>query len=211
MKRIMKFIRENIFILVSIIIFILFCVYSKNHFSYQIMRIDEKVQTFFIEKMINPSNNELMKNVTLLGSTFGIIGVFLFSLIIFRNRIKSILLTLNLGFIGILTFILKNSFKRIRPVSSIITNPTSFSFPSGHTLFAVGFYGLIIYFIWQTHAPKFTKYLLTFIISMVIIFIGISRIYLNVHYFSDVIGGAVLGILSVILFINIYRNWSVVK
>lgn len=207
-NKILKVLKNNLFIIFCIIFLILVFAIIKINYMDFVNKIDLNIHNFFVEKVINGKGTEFMKDVTYLGSTICVIFIFILCLFLFRNKIINTVFSLNLLFLLLLRTSLKNTFKRPRPIYSLIKVPTDYSFPSGHTLFAVGFYGLIIYFIWKTNISKFYKYILTFVISMLIIFIGISRIYLGVHYFSDVIGGLILGILSLILFINIYKKYD---
>ena len=208
LKKILNVLRKNLVIIICMLIFILFCMFIKENYMDVVTEIDTSIQTFFNTKMINKSVTELMKNITILGDTISILFIFILTIVLFRNKIITIIMSLDLAFIGAFSMGMKLFFKRPRPIFSLIETPLSFSFPSGHTWFAVGFYGLIIYYIWRTNMNKLFKYLLTFIISMIIIFIGISRLYLGVHYFSDVIAGLFLGILTIIFFIGVYLNYE---
>ncbi len=205
-NKVLKIIKNNFTIISLIIIFILVSLIIKKNYMSIVNDIDFKVHNFFTDKIINDPLTVFMKIVTLLGSTVFVISVYIVCLIVFKKEnIKKTLAT-SLIFLLFLKSILKEVFKRPRPTYPLIKIPPEYSFPSGHTLFAMGFYGLIIYFIWKSNIDKHYKYILTSVISILIIFIGISRIYLGVHYFSDVIGGFILGILSVLLFVNIYSK-----
>jgi undecaprenyl-diphosphatase len=93
--------------------------------------------------------------------------------------------------------ILKEIFQRARPLNSLIAE-TSQSFPSGHATFAVVFFGLLTYFF----VTKKYKFATIFTSTFIILLIGFSRIYLRVHWLTDVLGGFVWG--SVILILGIY-------
>ena len=97
---------------------------------------------------------------------------------------------------GIIIKISKEVFQRARPLSSII-NETNFTFPSGHATITVVFLGLITYLF----SKKDSKKQMTIVTIFLILFIGFTRIYLRVHWFTDVITGFILG--SVILFTSI--------
>lgn len=208
LKRLVNIIRENFIIIMCIIIFILLCTFIKNNYMDIVIEIDKSVADFFINKMIDSSSTEFMKNITDLGDYLFIGLIFITCIVLFKNKIISVMLSLDLALTGFLSVGLKQLFKRMRPINSLIKTPLSYSFPSGHTMFATAFYGLIIYFIWKSKIKSFIKYILTFIISMIIIFVAISRIYLGVHYFSDVVAGFIFGILLLILLINIFLNYN---
>lgn len=86
-------------------------------------------------------------------------------------------------------FVLKLFFGRSRPFYERLTDASGFSFPSGHAMASVMCYGLIIYLLWQLKIAKILKIIGTGLCLFLIISISLSRIYLGVHYASDVLGG----------------------
>jgi undecaprenyl-diphosphatase len=74
-----------------------------------------------------------------------------------------------------------------------------YSFPSGHALMSITFYGLMIFLVWQNIKNIWVRWILTILLTMLIIFIGISRVYLRVHYFSDVLAGFCVGLMWLLL------------
>jgi undecaprenyl-diphosphatase len=93
-------------------------------------------------------------------------------------------------------------FHRVRPIAALYTEG-SFSFPSGHATMAVAFYGFIVYIISRHVKRKSKKINIVFWGLLVILAIGFSRLYLGVHYWSDVWGGYLLGLLWLIIGISI--------
>jgi membrane-associated phospholipid phosphatase len=114
--------------------------------------------------------------------------------------------------IGILTSLLgsglsiylgKNIFEIDRPHQYAYYQENYFSFPSGHATISVAFYGLLFYFFIRNSSSLKTWSVLLILASAFWILIGISRLYLCVHYFSDVIAGYILGFLWLLLSISI--------
>ena len=101
--------------------------------------------------------------------------------------------------------IFKRIFARARPLNSVY-HEDSFSFPSGHAIIAVVFYGFLMYFIWKNVADKFWRNTFLIIGAIVILAIGFSRIYLGLHYFTDVLGGYILGALWLGLGIYLHKR-----
>ena len=99
----------------------------------------------------------------------------------------------------LLMFTLKLVFRRDRPVDPLLQIAKGFSFPSGHALMSVTFYGLLIVIIWQNINRKWLKWVLSFFLVLLILAIGLSRIYLRVHYASDVLAGFSVGLVWLLL------------
>jgi undecaprenyl-diphosphatase len=99
----------------------------------------------------------------------------------------------------LLMFSLKLIFRRDRPVDPLLQIAKGFSFPSGHALMSVTFYGLLIVIIWQNINRKWLKWTLSFFLVLLILAIGLSRIYLRVHYASDVLAGFSVGLVWLLL------------
>ena len=124
-----------------------------------------------------------------------------FSFLLYKNKKFFLFLFIDMISIVLLNYILKLTFLRERPFDLMIINEKGYSYPSGHSMVAVSFYGFIIYLIWKMKIKKTYKYILTFIIASLIILIGISRIYLGVHFPSDIIGGYSISLCFLITYI----------
>ncbi len=95
----------------------------------------------------------------------------------------------------VLMLFLKYLFKRKRPLSPLLKAAKGLSFPSGHSITAVTFYGLLIYIVFKTQPDGILKFIVAAVLILLIILIGFSRIYLRVHYVSDVLAGFIIGTL----------------
>ena len=129
--------------------------------------------------------------------TLVIVSLLLF--VIFKNKKYGLLSFCNLIFIVLLNQGLKLFFSRERPFEWMIVHENGFSFPSGHAMVSSAFYGIVIYLIWKTNISNKRKIILTSVLGTLILLIGISRIYLGVHYASDVIAGFTLSLSYVII------------
>jgi undecaprenyl-diphosphatase len=86
-------------------------------------------------------------------------------------------------------FLLKDLFHRHRPLSPLIPGVTGYSFPSGHSLSGFTFSGIMIYLILKSNIPRYRKWIFSVLLFIFAVLIGMSRIYLRVHFPSDVLGG----------------------
>ncbi len=104
----------------------------------------------------------------------------------------------------------KNYFLRIRPTDLSYYKEFSYSFPSGHSTIAVSFYGLLFYFYIRSLSNFKAKTIWTIIALLFIFLLGFSRLYLCVHYLSDVLAGYILGFLWFLFAVSIvewnYKN-----
>ena len=96
--------------------------------------------------------------------------------------------------------------QRPRPIEFRIIDENGYSFPSGHSMVSAAFYGFLIYLIYKNIKNKYLKWGLITILSLLIIFIGISRIYLGVHYTSDVLAGFLISISYLIIFTSLIKG-----
>lgn len=102
--------------------------------------------------------------------------------------------------------LLKLYFSRARPDDPVYKAALGFSFPSGHAMSAMTFYGLIIFLIWKNVENVTLKWILTILLIIFIHIIGFSRIYLRVHYASDVIAGFSLGLVWLVLSLSVMHK-----
>ncbi|MCW3079004.1 phosphatase PAP2 family protein [Segetibacter sp.] len=90
---------------------------------------------------------------------------------------------------GILLYLMKNIFQRHRPPNPLIANVSGFSFPSGHSFSSFTLAGIIIYMLWESKWSLAWKWVGTAVLFFLATIIAFSRVYLQVHYASDVIAG----------------------
>ncbi|OGG52726.1 hypothetical protein A3H16_00295 [Candidatus Kaiserbacteria bacterium RIFCSPLOWO2_12_FULL_53_8] len=105
------------------------------------------------------------------------------------------------------TLVLKELVQRARPdVFYRAYAETGFSFPSAHAALAAAFYGFCIYLLWKNVPPRLWRILATIVLATLIAAIAFSRLYLGVHYVSDVIGGLIVGGIFVWIGIVVVRR-----
>ncbi len=137
-----------------------------------------------------------------------ILNVLLFIFIIVKKKYKLSIIVLSSISSVIFNNLVKIIVRRERPDYLRMVVEKSYSFPSGHTMISVLFFGSIIYLVNKYNLKH--KRLITFSLSTFILLVGISRIYLGVHYLTDVVGGYLLGIVVLFFIIHILERKKLV-
>ncbi|GAA0115176.1 phosphatase PAP2 family protein [Clostridium senegalense] len=170
----------------------------------KIHSIDKNIIDFIYYKLKNPVLDRVMPFITHLGDG-GLIWIIISALLIFKPQYRNlgVLCLMSLALSVLLTEgIIKNIVERVRPIirypreNPLVTIPKSYSFPSGHT--SSSFAIATVLFITFPYL-KLASLLLAFMI-------GFSRIYLYVHYPTDVFVGMIIGVLSAVIVLITYKN-----
>lgn len=142
--------------------------------------------------------------ITFLCSTWFLIFATVFIMAFAKNKKNALYIGLNV----LLCFLLNQTFKlifaRARPVDINLIVESGFSFPSGHSMVSLAFYGFFIYIIVHKKMKKRKKIIYSCLLALLTLLIGISRIYLGVHYASDVLAGFALSMAYLIIYIIIF-------
>jgi undecaprenyl-diphosphatase len=162
-----------------------------------------------VGELVSPETTSVMKAFSLLGSHMVLVPVNIALIIYFlvrrhkwyRVRVPSIALS-SLA----LMLLLKQLFGRARPEIPLLEAARGLSFPSGHALTSVTFYGLMIYIAWRSARNAALKWSLITVFALIICGIGTSRVYLRVHYASDVVAGYCMGFLWLFISLTVIRK-----
>ncbi len=197
-----KYIKWIIFIILLILFLIIGFLVLKGNDIY----IDEYIYSK-INIIINDRNTNIFKIITYLGSAYVVISLTILGFILIKNKKYSLFMSINLILITLLQFILKSLYSRERPIDISLIEESGYSFPSGHSLTSMAFYGLLMYYIYKSNIKKNKKLILEILFLIIIVLIGLSRIYLGVHYFTDVVGAFSFSICYLIIYIKIINRW----
>ncbi len=191
-------------IFIVVLCLILFSVICYGVLSYDSLVIDTKVYSFITSNIMNDGLTPILKVITELGGVaFTVLaGVLIF---MFCKKIRWFV-TLDLVGVTLVNQIIKHIVRRPRPNVLRLVEESGYSFPSGHSMVSMAFYGIIIYLVYKNVSNKYLKWTLIILLSLLILFIGFSRIYVGVHYFTDVASGFLLGLAYLIIYINIYNK-----
>lgn len=164
-----------------------------------------------VQGMESPGLTVIMKALTWLGTGIPVsiitIGAIVVLYLVLKHRSELVFLGGLAITSSLVNAIIKRIFKRDRPTLHRIAEANGFSFPSGHAMATIALYGGLAFLLWK-HAPNLLGRILILAISTLFILgIGISRIYLGVHYPSDVLGGYLLSGSLLAIFIWYYQRY----
>ena len=171
-----------------------------NSFLLSVVALDIRIANFFFELR----NTELLSFftwVTLLGEWQVVVGfAVIISLLLWLWPRRAYIIPLWVSIVGgkLFTFLVKLVLHRPRPELAYYLE-NGFSFPSGHATIAVAFYGFLIYIFFKEAKNFGQKASVIFGGLIIILTIGLSRLYLGVHYLSDIGGGYLMGLLGLVI------------
>ena len=190
-----------LFICLILVIGIVIDVLSK-----EIYKLDVVGYEFVSQHLICDNMTPIVNGITQLGGVIGLIAIATILSIMIKNKKISLLIWANLGISALLNQVLKHIIQRPRPTEYRIIDESGYSFPSGHSMVSAAFYGFLIYLIYKNVKNKYLKWGLIGLLSVLIILIGTSRIYLGVHYTSDVLAGFLIAVSYLIVFTHLTKN-----
>ena len=203
--------KQDKYLIVSIFMFLLSFIVSillMSHYYYHESFSFDNQAGNYVMHIRNGVLNNIFKGITMAGDVVpniiltAIVGAIFVNL---KKKREGLFFTLNILGIWVFNALLKDIFKRARPSGKWLVDAIGYSFPSGHAMVFMGFSLLLIYYILIFMKNKSWKWLLSIVILAFGILVGLSRVYLGVHYLSDVLTGWSVAVLWVSASIVIYR------
>ena len=146
-----------------------------------------------VDRITNPTLTRLMEFITVFGSRYFLLPAYLVLIgyfLVFKRHRK---LSLDVAAIGITStivlLVLKALFHRQRPLDPLLPHVNGYSFPSGHSFCSFTFFGLLIYILWKNKINAYPRWIASTLFFLFATVIAFSRVYLHVHYASDVVAG----------------------
>lgn len=204
MKKILNYIKQNKKSIILISSLLLFTLITYTIFNNNIKYLDNITHSYILSIRNNTLTNILII-ITNIASSVSLIVLSILLAIILKDKKISLYISLNLIFAFTSSQIAKLIFTRDRPLGINLIDASGFSYPSGHSMVSMAYFGFIAYLLYKYNKNNKIKIISITTLFITILLIGFSRIYLGVHYLSDVIGGFLLAIVYLMIFINIIK------
>lgn len=209
--KVKEFIIKNLKWIILFICLIGFLALAEDVFNKEILNGDIIGYKIASEFLISDFATPIAKFVTNFGGAIFLIILAMTLLILIKDKKIGLSILSNLVIITVLNQLLKIILQRPRPTDYRIIEETGYSFPSGHSMISMAFYGYLIYLIYKYVKNKYIKWISIVLLSILICSIGVSRIYLGVHYTSDVLGGFFISISYLIIYISAVNKFLIRK
>ena len=166
----------------------------------ELQGVDEGV-TEWIISFRSPPLTDYFTFVTHLGdrNSYIVVTVLLAAYYLIKHRSWKFILqtTLVLLLATLSNIVLKRVINRARPSLEHLVTVNTLSYPSGHAMTAMAFYGFLVFLCLRYDMRRWVRYTFIFALILLILSIGVSRIYLGVHYPTDVAAGFIGGLIWV--------------
>lgn len=186
----LKLVRHNarVLVVVGALIVVLALLYDVR--GADLARIDNSAYVFFALHLRRAWLTPIMQGLSDLASPV-ILAVMLLIVEAFApGRRPGVCAAVNLVCAVCINLFVKEIVHRPRPEESLrLVSETGYSFPSGHSMVSMAFYGLLLWMVWNYEKDRVVKWMCVLGFALVILLVGISRVYLGVHYASDVVAG----------------------
>ena len=181
--------RENTRLIVVLVAAVVFIYLLGEVAEGEIMKLDSLAYALFVERLRTDSATSVMQGFTGLLDIPVLLVMTLIVTAFAPGKAPGRCVALNLVCVLALNQLLKAIVQRPRPDGFRLIAETGYSFPSGHSMISMAFFGLLVWMVWTYEKDRVLARIWSVLFSLVIVMVGVSRIYLGVHYASDVLGG----------------------
>lgn len=205
-----KITKQSLKIILFSLCIILFVYLTKLLLLNEIKLFDDMVFNLVANLRCEPLTI-IFKFFSFLCSFYFVIILTIIIMLFSKDKKVTFYIVLNVLFCFFLNQTLKFFFARSRPTEINLIVENGYSFPSGHSMLSLAYYGFFVYLILNSNIKRKNKILAIISLALLIFFIGLSRIYLGVHYASDVLAGFAISAAYLILYIQFFYNKKAIK
>ena len=181
--------RKNLRVIVVCACVLVFLMILEDVYDAESMRLDRAAYWLIVEHLRTPWLTPVMESFSALATPVSLVVLLLAVAAFAPGKRPGMCCAVNLVLVVVINQVLKFIIQRPRPDGFRLATVSGFSFPSGHSMAAMAFFGLLAWLVWKYEADRRLRRLYATGFALVIVMIGVSRIYLGVHYASDVLGG----------------------
>lgn len=181
--------RKNLRVIVACACVLVFLLILEDVYDAESMRLDRAAYWLIVEHLRTPWLTPVMESFSALATPVSLVVLLLAVAAFAPGKRPGMCCAVNLVLVVVINQVLKFIIQRPRPDGFRLATASGFSFPSGHSMVAMAFFGLLAWLVWKYEADRRLRRLYATGFALVIVMIGVSRIYLGVHYASDVLGG----------------------
>ena len=195
-----RLVRENLRLVLAAVAACIFIWLLEEVGEGELTKLDTGAYLLFVQTLRQPWLPPYMESISELAQPVALLAMLLAVEAFAPGRRPGACAAVNLVCAVALNVLLKQLVQRPRPDGFRLIAETGYSFPSGHSMVAMAFYGLLAWMVWHYERDRFVRWLCVIGFGLVIALIGISRIYLGVHYASDVIAGFCVSLIWLALY-----------
>lgn len=188
-KRWLELLCENKRVAIVAACAIVFLVLLEDVLEGGLIKLDEAAYVLIVEHLRTDWLTPIMESISALATPVTLMVMLLLIVAFAPGRRPGACCALNLALVVVLNQVLKFLVQRPRPEGFRLAAETGFSFPSGHSMAAMAFFGLLIWMVWHYERDRAVRIGCSVALAALIVAVGVSRIYLGVHYASDVVAG----------------------
>lgn len=188
-KRWLELLRENKRVTIVAACTIVFLVLLEDVLEGGLIKLDEAAYVLIVEHLRTDWLTPIMESISALATPVTLLVMLLLIVAFAPGRRPGACCALNLALVVVLNQVLKFLVQRPRPEGFRLAAETGFSFPSGHSMAVMAFFGLLIWMVWHYERDRAVRIGCSVALAALIVAVGVSRIYLGVHYASDVVAG----------------------
>ena len=196
-------VRQNLRLVVAAACLAAFLLILDEVLEGEVMRLDMAAYWLFVARLRAPWLTPVMEAFSALATPVALLVLLLVVAAFAPGRAPGWCCATNLALVVVLNQLLKFVVQRPRPEGFRLAVVSGFSFPSGHSMVAMAFFGLLAWFVWRYERDRRARNLLVAAFALVAVMVGVSRVYLGVHYASDVLAGFCLSLAWLALYTRV--------
>lgn len=188
-QRLAALAHKNRRVLIVAVCAVVFIMLLEDVLEGELIKLDALAYQALVEWLRADWLTPLIESVSALASPVVLLALLLIVVAFAPGKRPGLCCAVNLVLVVALNLLLKSIVQRPRPEGFNLVMETGFSFPSGHSMVAMAFFGLLVWLVWRYHPKGALRNGCCIGFGLVIVLIGVSRVYLGVHYASDVVAG----------------------